>query len=166
MSANDNQHGDSRTFHFSSIPSCGLGIRYFWCALLVVALLHLQVIDFLEKSFAQDSPQWRRTKDGWVDMRHELQAIQNNSPPDFNSTWSNIWPTAATLCIGLTAYWLLTVENTSDFRRNSRKFFEKSLGHFFRQSTLFSSKNKRENAIALGPIGMTSPEAKLNQPHH
>jgi|GEM_PF-6120736 len=166
MFANDNQPGNSKTSHFSGTPTCWRGKRSFWCALLVVVWLNLQFVEFLEKSVAQDSPQWRRTKDGWVDMRLELQAIQNNSAPDYDSIWSNIWPTAATLCIALTGYWLLTVENSADFRRNLRKFLETSLGHIFRQYALFSSKNNGENAIALAPMEMTSPKANRNLPHH
>jgi len=166
MSASDTQRGNSKKFLSTGTKTNGLGNRNLWCALIVVGLLNLHVVEFLEKSVAQDSPQWRRTKDGWVDMRLELQTIQKNSAPDYNSSWSNIWPTAATLCIGLTAYWLLTVENTTNFRQNSRKFWEKSLGHFFRQSTLFSSKNNRANAISLAPIELTTLERNRNLPHH
>lgn len=84
---------------------------------------------------AEETQQWRRTKDGWMDMTEELRPLDRTTIEYSNSVWSAVWPAAATLCMGFTAYWLLTFDSKSARSEKMRKNSVNCLGRVIRQTT-------------------------------
>jgi hypothetical protein len=83
---------------------------------------------------AEETQQWRRTKDGWMDMTEELRPLDRTTIEYSDSVWSSVWPAAATLCMAFTAYWLLTFDSNSALREKMRKNSVNSLGRVIRQT--------------------------------
>lgn len=101
---------------------------------------------------AQATPQWRRTKDGWMDMTEDLRQSNPASSNYSYSGLSSVWPAAATLCMGLTAYWLLTFESKPEYRNKLRKIFTNFLGRFNRQSPNSTNEFRIQSSLAEFPI--------------
>lgn len=114
---------------------------------------------------AEESQQWRRTKDGWVDLTSELRLSQ---PPPFeysNSIWSSIWPAAATLCIGLGAYWLLTCDPVGDSQEKLEKISANPLGRLIRQTSNFGPDLTSNGNDTLEPIPVRIVDQTQATPH-
>jgi hypothetical protein len=101
---------------------------------------------------AQETPKWRRTKDGWMDMTEDLRQSNPASSNYSYSGLSSVWPAAATLCMGLTAYWLLTFESKPEYRNKLRKITKNFLGRFNRPSPTCAKEYGLEGSQAELPI--------------
>ena len=127
--------------------------------ILLLAIIVLPIAP--PRAYPEETPQWRRTKDGWIDMTEELRPL-NRTPIEYSySLWSAVWPTAATLCISFTAYWLLTFESHSIHRKKVKKNPEDSLGRLIRQTSDLSSR-----LALIGPNGeLPIPLPILDEKH-
>lgn len=114
---------------------------------------------------AQDSPQWRRTKDGWVDLAYELRLEHSLPQRNLTSKWGPIWPAAATLCLGASAYWLLTFDRGGRIREKTKFFCKNHLGRFIRQSALIPENRAAFNQAMPVPVRANAGSEFPLKPH-
>ena len=120
--------------------------------LLQVLLLAIHLFPSLQTSaHAQETQHWRRTKEGWMDMTEELRPEDPANDYSYSGL-SSVWPAAATLCMGLTAYWLLTFESKPQYRNKLRKITKNFLGRLNRQSPTSAIEYGMEGSQAELPI--------------
>lgn len=121
--------------------------------LLQVLLLAIHLLPSPQTlAHAQETQHWRRTKDGWMDMTEELRKDDPSASDYSYSGLSSVWPAAATLCMGLTAYWLLTFESKPEYRNKLRKITKNFLGRFNRPSPTCAKEYGLEGSQAELPI--------------
>lgn len=114
---------------------------------------------------AEEAQQWRRTKDGWVDLTSELRLSQHTPIEYSNSIWSSIWPAAATLCIGLGAYWLLTCDKQDVSQEKMKKISVNPLGRIIRQTRNFAPEPTVNDNNTMEPIPVPIVAPTPASPH-
>ena len=153
MSRNDRNLRPLKNSIQSSRQAQNSVITYTARLLLQVLLLAIHLIPSPQTlAHAQETQHWRRTKDGWTDMTAELRQSDTAASNYSYSGLSSVWPAAATLCIGLTAYWLLTFESKPEYRNKLRKITKNCLGRFNRQSPTSDDEYGMEGSQAELPI--------------
>ena len=129
------------------------GTTYTTRLLLQVLLLAIHLLPSPQSlALAQETQHWRRTKDGWIDMTAELSQEDSSANAYSYSGLSAVWPAAATLCMGLTAYWLLTFESKPEYRNKLRKITKNLLGRLNRQSPNSANEYGMEASQSEHPI--------------
>lgn len=114
---------------------------------------------------AQESIQWRRTKDGWTDMTEELRYM-NDVHVEHNSTvWDSIWPAAATLSLAVSAYWVLTFDFRSIYGNCRQKLSKNALGRIIRQSEKTALDSGLRSVDGTIPALIPITEEMSNSPH-
>lgn len=139
------------------------------CNISLILQILLLAITFFPiappRAQAEETHQWRRTKDGWIDMTEELRPL-DRTPIEYSySIWSSVWPTAATLCISFTAYWLLTFESNSTYRKKVKKNSVDSLGRLIRQTSYLSSDLSINGPNGELPVPLPILDEKPPFPH-
>jgi|GEM_PF-2959723 hypothetical protein len=132
--------------------------RYYLSLMVVVVFFTLSLSHTIA---AQETVQWRRTKDGWIDMTQEFHQMTESQLKYEPSPWDSIWPTAATLCLVVGAYGVLTFDFRSSYREIRAKLSRKPLGRGIRQSDKTPVEMERDmldgTIPALIPITAENP---------
>lgn len=142
-----------------TLKSTILSSRYFLSIMVVVVFFTLS---HSHNIAAQEPVQWRRTKDGWIDMTQELRQITESQLRYEPSPWDSVWPTAATLCLIVGAYGVLTFDFRASYREIRAKISRNPLGRRIRQSEKIPAEMELE--VLDGPIPAFLPITAEN-PH-
>lgn len=152
MSASLRNWQTLKNFSSTALPFLGVTLPKANQLLFASLGLLIALTELPQETQAQDSPQWRRTKDGWVDLAYELRLEPSLPQRNLTSKWGPIWPAAATLCLGASAYWLLTFDRGGRIREKAKNFSKNHLGRFIRQSAFFPENRAEFNQAMPVPV--------------